>query len=137
MALMRSTTDKGAAPRRWAFYYDGDCGFCIRVVRWLARLDWLRQVTWTAYQSLEQLPQGLSREDLDRAAYLEDTRRQRRFRGFYAFRRLTLRLPPLLPLAPLFWFPGVDLVGRAVYRWVAANRQRISRCRAPGRRSGG
>ncbi len=119
-------------PRRWVFYYDGDCGFCTRVARWLARLDLLRQVTWTPYQSLDQPPQDLSWEDLNQAAYLEHSHRHRLYRGFYAFRRLTLWLPPLLPLAPLFWFPGVALAGRVLYRWVAANRQRISRCRAPG-----
>ncbi len=132
-----SSAGAGAPPRRWVFYYDGECGFCATVVRWLARLDLLRQVTWTPYQGLAQPPQGLSWDDLDQAAYLEHSRRHRRYRGFYAFRRLTLWLPPLLPLAPLFWFPGVDLLGRVLYRWVAANRQRISRCRAAGRRSDG
>jgi predicted DCC family thiol-disulfide oxidoreductase YuxK len=122
-------------PRRWVFYYDGDCGFCTRVVRWLARLDWRRRVAWTPYQSLAQPPQGLSWQDFDQAAYLEAAG-PRRWRGFYAFRRLTVLLPPLLPLAPLFWFPGVDLAGRVIYRWVASHRRRISRCRVPGPRSG-
>ena len=67
-------------------------------------------------------------EDLDRAAYLS-TGRGRLHEGFYGLRMLTLRLLPLVPLAPLFWFPGMNLLGVPVYRWIARNRYRISACR--------
>ncbi len=92
-------------------------------------------MTWTPFQSLEQPPPGLSWDDLDRAAYL-DTGRGRLHRGYYAFRMLTLRLLPLLPLAPIFWFPGVVPAGVAAYGWIARNRYRISRCRIPTRKAG-
>ncbi|MSQ06722.1 MAG: DUF393 domain-containing protein [Dehalococcoidia bacterium] len=133
---MASNPATTTPPRRWVLYYDGDCGFCTWVARWLSRLDWLRQITWTPYQSLEQPPEGLSWADLDQAAYLQHTRQHRLYRGFYAFRRLTVLLPPLLPVAPLVWLPGVDLAGLVLYRWVAAHRRRISRCAPPDRRSG-
>ena len=113
---------------RWIFYYDGNCGFCTRVVRGLSRIDFFRQVQWIPFQSLEEPPQGLSWEDLDRSAYL-DTGREGLHEGFYSFRMLTLRLLPLVPLAPVFWFPGMNLLGTVVYRWIASNRNRISRCR--------
>ena len=112
----------------WVFYYDGDCAFCVRVVRALSRLDFSSRVTWTAYQALEEPPNGLAWDDLGQAAYL-DNGRGRLFRGFYAFRILTLRLVPLMPLAPILWFPGASVFGAAVYRWVAMNRHRFSRCR--------
>jgi hypothetical protein len=92
-------------------------------------------MTWLPYQDLETPPHGLSWEDLDRAAYLDDPGQGRLYEGFYAFRMLTLRLIPLLPLAPLFWFPGVHLVGVAIYRWVARNRSHLSTCRLPGLRA--
>lgn len=111
----------------WAFYYDGDCRFCIRVVRLLALLDLFGRVNWVPYQSLETPPAGLSWEDLDRAAYL-DTGSHGLHEGFYAFRMLTLRLVPLLPLLPVLWLPGMGLLGVPAYRWVARNRHRISRC---------
>lgn len=110
--------------RPWAFYYDGDCGFCARSVRWLRRIDFRRRVTWLPYQSLNVPPAGLSWQDLDSEAYSE--RDGRLEGGFYAFRRLTLLLPPLFPLAPLFWLPGVNLLGAAVYRRVARNRSRLT-----------
>ncbi|MDE2938652.1 MAG: DCC1-like thiol-disulfide oxidoreductase family protein [Chloroflexota bacterium] len=125
----------------WVVYYDGECGFCTLSVRALALADFFRVVTWTSYQELDEPPSGLAWEDLDAAAYLEVRKgssqsgdgpeeERRLYQGFYAFRMLTLRLPPLMPLAPLLWLPGVNRLGESTYKWVAANRYRISRsCR--------
>ncbi len=127
--------------KRWVFYYDGECGFCTFCVRALALADFFGVVTWTAYQELAEPPGGLAWDDLDAAPYLvvrdrgSDARAGagsggKLYRGFYAFRMLTLRLPPLVPLAPLLWLPGVSWLGERAYGWVAANRYRISRrCR--------
>ncbi len=124
---LRAAEKEALHSHRWIFYYDGNCGFCTRVVRGLSRIDFFRQVQWIPFQSLEEPPQGLSWEDLDRASYL-DTGRGGLHEGFYSFRMLTLRLLPLVPLAPVFWFPGMNLLGAAVYRWIARNRYHISRC---------
>ena len=112
---------------KWFFYYDGNCAFCGLVIRGLSRCDFFGRVTWIPYQTLAKPPGGLSSVDLDTAVYL-DTGQDRFLVGYYAFRRLTLRLVPLLPLAPVLWFPGVNIVGVVVYRWVARNRHRLSRC---------
>lgn len=119
---------------RWVCYYDGDCNFCTGTARCLSRLDFFSQVSWTPYQTLAKPPDGLSWADLDSAAYLVHGA-GRLHRGFYAFRMLTLRLLPLMPLAPLLWFPGVNLLGVAVYRLIAGSRQHLSGCRAPGLRA--
>ena len=121
------------APRngQWVLYYDGGCGLCTWVVHWLDRLDPLHRVQWVPAQSLEAPPLGLSWQELHDAAYLH-TGRGRLHEGFYAFRKLTTGVLPLLPLAPVFWFPGMSFLGVPVYRWVARNRYRISRCRVPG-----
>jgi predicted DCC family thiol-disulfide oxidoreductase YuxK len=110
-------------PPGWTFYYDGDCGFCTRVVRLMAWLDRGRRIRWVAFQSLETLPGGLTRADLQREAYIQ--RGEELEGGFYSFRRLSQLLPPLWPLAPLLWFPGVNRAGEAVYAWVARNRMRL------------
>ena len=116
---------------RWVCYYDGDCRLCVRTARWLSRIDFFRRVSWTPYQSLAEPPDGLTWADLDSAAYLVPGG-GRLHRGFYAFRMLTLKLLPLMPLAPVLWFPGVSLVGERAYRWIADNRYHLSGCRAPG-----
>ncbi len=112
------------------FFYDADCSFCTSLARWLSKADVFQGITWTAYQSLDTPPPGLSWEDLERSAYLVGSK-GRHWEGFYAFRRLTVRLPLLAPLAPIFWFPGMRVIGAAVYRRVARNRYRIFGCNVP------
>ena len=41
-------------------------------------------------------------------------------------------MPALFPLGALMWVPGVHLIGVPIYRLVADNRHRISRCGVPG-----
>ena len=115
---------------RRVFYYDGGCGFCRSVMAVLSRLDICGRVTWAPYQSLRTPPDGLTWEDLEQSAYLEtgETEQGGLHEGFQAFRRLTLLLPPLWPLAPLLWLPGVPALGTGLYRWVAGNRYCISAC---------
>jgi predicted DCC family thiol-disulfide oxidoreductase YuxK len=44
---------------------------------------------------------------------------------------LTLRMLPLMPLAPVLWFPGMSIPGTRFYNWFARNRYRFSRCEIP------
>ena len=120
----------------WRFYYDGNCSFCTRVVGALSGTDWRGGVAWVPFQSLAAPPEGLAWSDLEQAAYL-DAGDGKLHQGFFAFRKLSLRLPLLLALAPLLWFPGMALLGAPVYRWIARNRYRISRCRVPGLKPSG
>ena len=117
---------------RWVVYYDGDCALCETARRWLSRLDVSRSVDWTAYQSLQEPPRGLSWLDLESAMWL-DTGDGPRVSGFHAFRILARRLPPLTVLAPLLWLPGMGRAGEWVYGWVALNRCRLSGCVVPRR----
>ncbi len=132
MALPEEHTSADSRPTL-RFYYDGDCGLCRWAVKWLSRIDIRRRVAWIPFQSLEQPPHNLSWLDLDRAAYLDCGNGELQ-EGFYAFRKLTLKLPSLWPLVPVCWLPGVQFPGRAVYRWVAVNRYRLSRCGVPDRK---
>lgn len=121
--------------RRWVFYYDRDCGLCVQVVRVLSWIDLSSRVKWTPCQALESPPDRLNWDDLALAAYL-DTGSGRLYRGFYAFRKLTLRLVPLVPLAPILWCPGASLLGVRIYRWIASNRYRLSCCPVAGPQAG-
>ena len=109
------------------FYYDGDCGMCLRLVRRLERMDAHGRITWTPYQSLDEPPTGITWEEMDQAAYLISDAGEVR-EGFYAIRDLLTRLPALSLLGALMRLPGAGLIGRPVYRLVARNRRRLSSC---------
>ena len=112
------------------FIYDADCGMCASTVRFLRRLDWRNRISWISAQSLDTPPPSLSWEDLDRSAYLE-TPTGDLHEGFFAIRKLLLRLPITAPIGALMLIPGVRLAGVPAYRWVARNRYRLSGCKAP------
>ena len=112
------------------FLYDADCGMCAATVRFLRRFDTRKRIAWTPIQSLDAPPQGLTRADLERSAYLTCAPGDNH-EGFYAFRKLLLKLPLLSPLGALLWIPGVRFIGVPAYRWVARNRYRISGCKVP------
>jgi len=122
---------KLVVPGRWLCYYDGDCGFCRGIVRRLSILDVFGRVAWIPYQSLEEPPGGLSWEDLESAVYLERGH-GRFYRGFYAFRMLSAGIPPLAPLLPLLWLPGVRFLGEAIYARIARNRCHLFGGSLPG-----
>jgi predicted DCC family thiol-disulfide oxidoreductase YuxK len=110
--------------------YDGLCRFCVRSIRVVRSLDVLGRVSFHDANEREAvvaaLP-ALADADLDDAMYAIDGG-GRRYRGFYAFRRLTRALPALWWLVPLLYFPGVSFVGERVYGYVARNRSRLG-CR--------
>ena len=110
----------------WTFYYDGECGLCKGLVKWLVHADLSKQIDWIGFQTLSQPPKGLSWGDLNTAAYLE-TGAGDLYEGFFAIRWLSVKLPPLWPLAIVLWTPGASLLGVPAYRWVARNRGRLSR----------
>jgi len=89
----------------------------------MAAADLRGRVRWVAFQSLDEFPGSLTRADLQREAYIQQGDKLEG--GFYSFRRLTGLLPPLWPLAPLMWFPGVSHLGELAYSWVARNRGRL------------
>ena len=111
-------------------YYDGQCRLCSGIVRLLRLLDVTSALRPQPYQDLKAPPSGLSWSDLERSAYVA-TSDGRMHEGFFAFRMITLRMPVFWPLTPLLWFPGVSILGRTVYRWVAASRRRFGSCRKP------
>jgi predicted DCC family thiol-disulfide oxidoreductase YuxK len=104
--------------------YDGQCGFCVRSLAWLLAFDGLGQIKILDFR---RDPSPLvSDAQLEQALYavLPDGRA---LPGFDAYRHVVLRVPGLWWLVPLFYVPVVSrLFGRPTYRWIAANRSRLS-----------
>ncbi len=88
--------------------YDGNCGFCQQSVRQLQVMDLLGRLN--CQPSLEAMKE------------VKLVVGDKIYGGFFAFRRLTLMLPMLYPLAIVFYLPGMGLLGPAVYQLIAKNR---------------
>lgn len=108
---------------------DGECPMCRRTARRLARLDWLHRLTFedaTVPTVRARFLPGLDETAALTAMHVvrTDGSRQSGFDGFLRIARVV----------PLFWLPGaiaslpgIRMLGRFIYRVVAANRTR-TRC---------
>jgi predicted DCC family thiol-disulfide oxidoreductase YuxK len=104
--------------------YDGQCCFCIRSLRVVRAFDVRgalrlhdshRPETYGHFSALRGADVGDAMYALAESEHPQ--------RGFYAFRRVLRAIPLLWPLLPLFYLPGVGLIGESVYAWVARNRK--------------
>lgn len=104
-------------------YYDGRCGFCRGTTRWLHRLDWLHRLEIRDMHAADavELPVPIERA---MEGMPMRTGNGRVLIGLPAVRR-ALRMTPIgfLP-AIVLYLPGISLVARYVYGYVANHRPR-------------
>jgi predicted DCC family thiol-disulfide oxidoreductase YuxK len=111
--------------------YDGDCPLCRKSVNLLRRLDWLHQLTYVNVRDRDRLP--AHQPPLDPSRLLEEMHLLtpgggQVYHGFQAFRWMAWHLPPLWPLVPFLYLPGMATLGQRAYLWVARNRLRLVPC---------
>jgi predicted DCC family thiol-disulfide oxidoreductase YuxK len=109
-------------------YYDGQCGLCRWTVDWLRRLDWLGRLEFEDMTRTEDLPVRL--EDAMRGLPMQ-TRDGRVLIGYPAIRRALVQTPLGILVAWAMYLPGIDQIGRWVYRRIADHRGRDVACAAP------
>jgi len=110
--------------------FDGGCPICRRTVRQLRRLDWLQQLQFadaTNEQVRTRVAPSLSFDDAMRQMNVVDGRGGLAG-GYDAQLRIARRVPLLVPFGLLGALPGIRQIGSAVYRYIAANRQRQGEC---------
>ena len=100
--------------------FDGGCPICRRTVRFMRRFDWRGRLQFA------DAP-GLTEREAMQQMYVVDSR-GRRFAGYDAQLRIAREVPLLWPFALVGWVPGLRHIGLAVYRYIAANRQRRGVC---------
>ena len=113
--------------RVWTLVYDGYCPLCIRTMTQLDVLDGARRLRYVDFERdmarARMLSPGVSTDDM-RSEMAVVTPSGAVLRGFFAFREISKRLPALWPLVPFMFAPGGAWLGKRVYAWVAANRER-------------
>ena len=117
----------GRRPSSVVVVYDGACGLCAGCIAVFARLDLLQRVRLVdVVADRDSVAAQYPALDLDACLgemHVID-RRGRVTRGFDAFRSIAWFLPLGWPLLPALYLPSVPMVGRRVYRAVAARRHR-------------
>jgi predicted DCC family thiol-disulfide oxidoreductase YuxK len=137
-----------AWPPEMTVIFDGECGICRKIRRWMSRVDFDGAVRWEPLQSGIGARWGIGREALEESLHLVAGGRVTN--GFRACKGILLYNPAfylvataLIALAPAgvagvwwrrlfvaaliaFLLPVFNPVGEAVYRWVARNRHRFS-----------
>lgn len=108
---------------RWIVFFDGDCAFCSRSIRLLARLDWHERVRLSPLQGETAREKGLKMHD-DPA---NDTMVVYREKDGVAFTHSSgwlelmralgfpFHLAGVLRIVPRSWLDGI-------YRWIARHR---------------
>ena len=107
--------------------YDGQCGFCIRSLRFCRAMDVRSQLRFHDANARPQINADfpeLAHADFANAMFAV-TRDRRVHRGFFAFRRIALESPLMWLALPLLYAPGSGWIGPRVYAWVARNRRRF------------
>jgi predicted DCC family thiol-disulfide oxidoreductase YuxK len=113
---------------RIAVLYDGKCGLCLRsifMLELLDRLDRLQLVNfWNRIERNDAAP-DIKEAELDRAMHVRFPS-GKTLTGFDGVRAIAWHLPPLWPIAPFLYIPGIAPIGRRVYAWVAQRRKQCS-----------
>jgi predicted DCC family thiol-disulfide oxidoreductase YuxK len=120
-----------AGGKRADVLFDGLCPFCLKSVALLKRLDWLHRLSFLSVREPDALPARDPPLDPDRLLqemHLLTPDGRDVHRGFAAFRWMAWRLPPLWPVLPLLYLPGMAALGQRAYLWVARNRFRLIPC---------
>lgn len=108
--------------------YDGDCPMCTFQMKTIQALDWWNKVELVPIKDerAQEIAPGVSRADLQEAIHCV-TPEGKMYRGARAFRFLGFRIPVLIPLGLILWFPGVIYIAEVVYKFVADRRQFFSK----------
>jgi predicted DCC family thiol-disulfide oxidoreductase YuxK len=120
-----------AVERRAWVLYDGHCRLCVKSVDLVRRLDWLKRLRFVNVRNSAELPdyaRALPPERLLEEMHLLTPDGGRVYHGFAAFRWMAWRLPPLWPVAPFLYVPGIPWLGQRLYLWVARNRFHLVPC---------
>ena len=126
----RKTFNRSFAQKRGKIIilYDGICHLCIRsmfVFRLIDHLHRIEGVDFRDTKKRQKIVPKITEKELDRAMHIKLPDGST-YKGFDAFRVLSAHVPLTQLLTPLLYLPGVDIIGRAVYARVAANRNKCA-----------
>ena len=108
--------------------YDGDCGFCKKMIKRAKMADLFATCKYIPFQDIadyKEIHPDLTRERCVYELVLVENRKSL-FGGFQAVRRLCFSHPPFYPLIFIFYLPGMGVIGSIFYKIVARLRSRAT-----------
>ena len=123
MSWIEAKRQASSAGLRYKLLYDGRCQLCQHSVARVKIMDLFAAIEHIDVHTVDVAVFGplLTKAEVLKKLYLI-TPSGRIYSGFAAFRRLSLVLPMFFVLIPLFYFPGMGIVGDWVYGAIAKNR---------------
>jgi predicted DCC family thiol-disulfide oxidoreductase YuxK len=104
--------------------FDGDCGFCTTTANWITKKS-LVPVEAQPYQWANLADLGLTEKEA--AAKVQLISGGKIFSGHHCMAKLLLIQPNtfLKLVGAVMVMPGVEPISARVYRWIAANREKL------------
>jgi predicted DCC family thiol-disulfide oxidoreductase YuxK len=113
-----------ANKKSYKFYYDAECPLCIKTVTLIRHIDFLKKIDCITIQ-------GNAMEDGALKKYSENellinihgvNKKGKVFVGYDAYIELLKKLMYTYPIALLMMLPGLSLLGKKIYAFIAGNR---------------
>jgi predicted DCC family thiol-disulfide oxidoreductase YuxK len=108
-------------------FYDAGCGFCNKVVNFM-RPRYLN-INFTPSNKISNFPGLLSSKeilDLKNYLYLVKLDSRENYKGYYAFQKIAQMKRKTFLIYLIMRVPGVIYLGKIIYKFIAANRSKIS-----------
>jgi len=100
--------------------YDNRCLFCIKFKNRIDKLDKNRKLKWVGIDNFDNKKYNLKKEDLLKEMYL--IYNNKTYKGYYAWKQISKKIPLLFPLYIISLIPFVDFIGNKIYKIIAKHR---------------
>lgn len=104
--------------------YDNKCLFCIKTKKFIERLDKNKKLEWVGIDSFGYKKYKLKKEDLLKELHLVYDGKV--YKGYYAFRQISKRIPLLYIFYLISLIPGVGFIGNKIYGIIEKHRHKLA-----------
>lgn len=103
--------------------YDNHCLFCISYKNKIGKLDKRKKMEWVGIDKFNNKKYKLRKEDLFKEMHL--VYKNKVYKGYYAWKQIAKRIPLLVPLYAFSLIPGINFLGKKVYKIIAKHRYKL------------
>jgi predicted DCC family thiol-disulfide oxidoreductase YuxK len=114
--------------RRFLVIYDGSCPICRASVKFLKKMDFLREYSYLTLQEYNGKPGSkIPVEFLLESIHVIDSKNSGIYPGMKGISRLMLHSPPSFPIYLLIMLLRLLTIADPLYKWISVSRYVLSR----------